>query len=187
MYDKLSSLKRQLKIESLKSFQRLMFKTQVVSPDYTRDDTTMNRLTHSYSVKIGAELIADAININGIFVDYKYAIGNVSLLHDVGQAPFGHDGAYCINDVFKTLGLIEGFTDNNNNFVVINKNGGLNLLTDYEVASLIKYPNELYDYQKEELLPILKNSIDEDVKYFKKLGFFISNRPKRTVACEIMD
>lgn len=187
MYDKLSSLKRQLKIESLKSFQRLMFKTQVVSPDYTRDDTTMNRLTHSYTVKIGSELIVASIQINGIFLDYKYAIGNVSLLHDVGQAPFGHDGAYTINDTFKELGVEEGFTDNNNNFVVINKNGGLNLLTDYEVASLIKYPNELYANQKKDLLPLLEAAINEDIKYFKSLGFYVSNRPTRTIACEVMD
>lgn len=187
MYDKLSSLERQLKIESLKSFQRLMFKTQVVSPDYNRGDTTMNRLTHSYLVKIGSEIIVDSIKINGIFLDYKYAIGNVSLLHDIGQAPFGHDGAYTISNEFKSLGLEEGFTDNNNNFVVINKNGGLNLLTDYEVASLIKYPNELYENQKKELLPILENAINEDIKYFKSIGLYVTNRPKRTIACEVMD
>lgn len=187
MYDKLSSLERQVKIESLKSFQRLMFKTQVVSPDYNRDDTTMNRLTHSYLVKIGAEIIVDSIKINGIFLDYKYAIGNTCLLHDIGQAPFGHDGAYTISDVFKEFGLTEGFTDNNNNFVVINKNGGLNLLTDYEVASLIKYPDELYKSQKEELLPILTNAINEDIKYFKSLGLYVTNRPERTIACEVMD
>lgn len=187
MYDKISSLNRQIKVESFKPFKRLLFKTQVLALDMSFNDTLMNRLTHSYLVKSGSELIAESIKLNGIDVDYKFSLAVVSLLHDVGQAPFGHSGAYTISDVFKDLGLEEGFDDNNNNFVVIKKNGGFNFISDYELASLIKYPNKLYDSQKEKLLPILNLAINQDIEYFSKLGISITSKPTRTVSCEIMD
>jgi len=187
LYDKISSLNRQIKIESFKSFKRLLFKTQVLSLDLNVGDTLMNRLTHSYMVKSGSEMIAESIKINGINIDYKYALGNVSLLHDIGQAPFGHSGTTIITEEFKKLGLDESFDDNNNNFVVIKKNGGFNFITDYELASLIKYPTKLYKDQKIKLLPILELSINQDIKHFTQQGLKISNRPFRTVGCEIMD
>lgn len=187
MYDKISALNRQLRIESFKPFKRLMFKTQVLSLDLSFNDTMMNRLTHSYLVKTGALMISESLKLNGIDVDYKNALGNVSLLHDIGQAPFGHAGATTISEVFKSYGLKEGFDDNDNNFVVIKKNGGINFITDYEIASLIKYPNSLYESQKENLSQILNLAIKQDILHFERQGLRVSTRPRRTISCEVMD
>jgi dGTP triphosphohydrolase len=81
------------------------------------------------------------------------------------------------------LGLNEGFSDNNNNFIVIEKNQIS--ISDYTLASLIKYPDRLYNSQKG-LLRILNKSIQEDIKNFEG-KIKINELPSRTIACEIMD
>jgi len=181
------SLLRQSEIEALKIFQRGKDKTQVLLSHTQHKDTIMNRLTHSYIVKTGAEIISNSINDNGINIDYEYAIGNVCLTHDIGHPPFGHMGAEILDKKFKELGIKEGFSDNNNNFVTLKKNGGYRILTDYEIASLIKYPEKLYNSQKKYHLNLLNLMISKDVEYFSKKGITINNIPKRTIACEIMD
>lgn len=188
MYSRIDALQRQIKIESLKSFQRLSYKTQVFMLNKNNTlDTATNRLTHSYLVKAGSEIICEHLSLNGVNVNYKYAIGNVSLTHDIGQSPFGHKGASTISSEVKVQGLKDGFDDNSNNYKVIFKNGGYNLLSDYELASIMKYPHKLYEEQKGYLLPILDRAIIEDVKEFEKQGVKIYQKPKRTIACEIMD
>ncbi len=175
------SLDKRSGIEANKVYQRLTEKTQVAFPKNGRLETVKNRLTHSYEVGTSALMIANSI---GNYIDYKESIFNVCLLHDIGHPPFGHEGQKIIDKRFKELGLEEGFSDNNNNFVVIEKNQIM--LDDYDIASILKYPEKLYPYQKQSLLRILNSAIDEDIAHFEK-SVKIFSRPKRTVACEIMD
>lgn len=169
-------------IESNQAFQRMLDKTQVLTQKHGMQEVIKNRLTHSYEVATSAKIIAKSIT-DDYKVDYQQSIFNVCLLHDIGHPPFGHIGAVVLGSRFKDLGVDEGFSDNNNNFVVIEKNGIE--ITDYEMASLIKYPEKLYESQIGYIAKLNK-SIDEDIKYFKKY-INVTARPKRTVACEIMD
>jgi len=170
-------------IESNKAFQRLSDKTQVLTPKLGRQEVVRNRLTHSYEVATSAEMVAATISTKAFDADYQKSVYNISLLHDIGHSPFGHEGAKILQERFKNLGIEEGFSDNNNNFIIIKKNQ-INI-NDYELASLIKYPEKLYKSQAD-LKVILRKAIDEDIAYF---GSFvdINDRPDRTVACEVMD
>jgi predicted deoxyguanosinetriphosphate triphosphohydrolase len=179
----LSYLITRANIESNKAFQRLLDKTQVLATKLGRQEIVKNRLTHSYEVATSSEIIAQTISTHAFNADYQHSVYNVSLLHDIGHPPFGHDGAKRLSNVCKDLGVEEGFSDNNNNFVVIKKNQIE--VSDYELASLIKYPTKLYKSQKS-YREILEKAIDEDIAYFgDKIA--IDKRPKRTVSCEIMD
>jgi predicted deoxyguanosinetriphosphate triphosphohydrolase len=182
--NKIEALIETSEIITNKAFQRLAEKTQVLHPENGREETVQNRLTHSYEVANTALLTAKTMDLANLKADYQYALHNVCLLHDIGHPPFGHLGSRFLNKKFKSLGLEEGFSDNNNNFIVIEKNQFK--LSDYTLASIIKYPDELYDYQKEKLLKILDNAIELDIKYFEK-KIKIYEKPKRTIACEIMD
>jgi len=170
-------------IISNKAFQRLAEKTQVVFPKNGRIETVQNRLTHSYEVATSAELMVQSLNIPGLLVDYKKSLKNTCLLHDIGHPPFGHEGATLLDNIMKEKGLKEGFSDNNNNFVVIDKNQIE--ISDYTLASLIKYPEKLYSSQ-ENLLRLLNLAIKEDLRYFEK-DIKIYEIPQRTIACEVMD
>ncbi|HAG52627.1 MAG TPA: hypothetical protein DCL21_02455 [Alphaproteobacteria bacterium] len=170
-------------IESNKAFQRLSDKTQVLTPKLGRQEVVRNRLTHSYEVATSAEMVAAAISTKAFDADYQKSVYNISLLHDIGHSPFGHEGAKILEDRFQKLGVKEGFSDNNNNFVVIKKNQIKT--SDYELASLVKYPTKLYKTQKQ-YRDLLDKAIDADLAYFEN-KIPVEIRPKRTLACEIMD
>ena len=175
-------------IESNKLFQRLAEKTQVLVPQNGLTECAKNRLTHSYEVSTSALIIAtdiaEKLNTSVSQIDYNFSLHNVCLLHDIGQSPFGHDGQQVISDIFVSLGLKEGFDDNNNNLSVIEKNNIL--VSDYTMASLIKYPSKLYSYQKKLYDPLLKTALKLDVEHFAMLRINLINQ-KRTIACQIMD
>ena len=101
-------------------------KTQVLVPQNGLTECTKNRLTHSYEVATSSLLIAtdiaERLGVSVSEIDYKFSLYNVSLLHDIGQGAFGHDGQSVLNDFFIELGVEEGFDDNNNNLIVIEKN-----------------------------------------------------------------
>jgi dGTP triphosphohydrolase len=182
------SLKERRLIEDNKQFARLIEKTQVNVPQTGRHEVIKNRLTHSYEVATSsltiASAIADRLDIDVFDIDYRSSLYNVSLLHDLGHPPFGHDGATLLDKKLKELGLKEGFSDNNNNLKVIEKN---NIdVRDYVLASTIKYPHLLYSDQKAKYIPILKDAISQDIKHFEMLGIKLQS-PTKTMACEIMD
>lgn len=183
-----NSLIARTSITSNKQFKRLNEKTQVLVPQNGQEEVIQSRLTHSYEVATSSEMIAtfiaDQLGVNKDNVDYQYALFNVSLLHDIGHPAFGHDGAELIDSYFVNKGLKEGFSDNNNNLVVIEKND-INV-DDYTKASVIKYPEKLYDYQKEIYLPILAKAIEEDKENFKQYGVDLRNQTT-TITCQIMD
>lgn len=170
-------------IESNQAFQRMLDKTQVLTQKFGMQEVIKNRLTHSYEVATSGKIIAKAISTDQFDVDYQKAVFNVCLLHDIGHPPYGHDGSMILDKKFKSLGVEEGFSDNNNNFVVIEKNGIE--ISDYETVSLIKYPHKLYDAQAHYLVRLDK-AIDEDIAFFKNF-IKIEKRPQRTLVCEIMD
>ena len=182
--EKMLSLENTASIISNKAFQRLAEKTQVVFPKNGREETVQNRLTHSYQVANSAKITEEALKIPGVDIDYKHALFNTCLLHDIGHPPFGHEGATLLDQRIKELGLKEGFSDNNNNFVVIQKNQIP--ICDYTVASLIKYPEKLYPSQEEELSRKLELAIRSDIMHFEK-HVKIYEQPVRTLTCEIMD
>lgn len=182
------SMLERTNIETNKQFQRLSEKTQVLVPQNGLTECTKNRLTHSYEVATSSLLIAtdiaERLNLSVSEIDYQFALNNVSLLHDIGQCAFGHDGQSVLSDLFIGLGLEEGFDDNNNNLVVLEKNNLL--VSDYTTASLIKYPHKLYENQKKYYMGLLNTAIDEDREHFAKIKIDLKDQ-KRTIACQIMD
>lgn len=175
-------------IESLKYFQRLSEKTQVLVPQTGREEVAKNRLTHSYEVVTSAYLMASnmaqKLDCSISDIDYTNVLKQICLLHDLGHPPFGHDGAKYIDQVFKSRGLEEGFSDNNNNLVILD-NHGVELRDEVRVG-IIKYPEKLYPDQKEHYLPILDKCKRNDRSHFSKLGIMLKDQ-EQTVACQIMD
>jgi predicted deoxyguanosinetriphosphate triphosphohydrolase len=182
--DKMTMFLQKSNIQSLKPFQRMVEKTQVMFPRVGRNESVTNRLTHSYLVASSSEIINESIKGTGVNCDYQHSLYNISLLHDIGHPPFGHEGAYILNDYFKNVG---GFDDNNNNYVVLSKNGAFSFLTNYELAGILKYPTKLYEHQREQLLQMQTSSIASDMLYFEQHGYQIDKPFKRVIATEIMD
>jgi dGTP triphosphohydrolase len=175
-------------IEDNKQFARLIEKTQVNVPQNGRHEVIKNRLTHSYEVAtsslVMASSIAEKLGLGVFDIDYRCALHSVSLLHDLGHPPFGHDGAELLDERMKALGLVEGFSDNNNNLTVIEKNDID--VRDYVVASTIKYPQKLYASQQEKYLPMLATALKEDANHFSSHGINLIAQTK-TIACQVMD
>jgi len=176
-------------IQGNKIFKRLEMATQVLLPKFggeiglVGEDVSKNRLTHSFEVATVSEIVAANLQFPEE-ANHARRLRPISLLHDIGHAPFGHEGGEFLDRKMKELGLEEGFSDNNNNFVVIRKNGIE--VSPYTLASLVKYPERLYEGQKPLLLPILERAIDEDIRVFEG-KIQLSARPKRTIGCAIMD
>ena len=184
----LTSLIHNSNIAANKQFQRLAEKTQVVMPQNGQYEVVNNRYTHSYEVANSslmiATFIASELNLSINDIDYQHVLFGCSLTHDIGHSAFGHDGAEYLDSYFKNIGVNDGFSDNNNNLVVIDKN---NIeVSDYLISSIIKYPTKLYGFQKKKYLPILDEALEEDHIYYKSIGFNLVNQ-KTTIACQIMD
>ncbi len=76
-----------------KAFRRMKHKTQVfVSPEL---DHYRTRLTHTLEVTQISRTVARALRLNE---DLTEAIG---LGHDMGHAPFGHDGEYALDEAYR--------------------------------------------------------------------------------------
>lgn len=76
-----------------KSFRRLKHKTQVyVSPE---GDHYRTRLTHTLEVSQVARTIARALRLNEDLVEA------ITLGHDLGHTPFGHEGEEALNNISK--------------------------------------------------------------------------------------
>lgn len=184
----LQALKQRSNIESNKAFQRSAEKTQVVSPRCGMKEVTKNRYSHSYDVATCALMIAaniaEKLNVPLTQIDYLESLINICLLHDIGHTSFGHDGADLLDEYCKELGIEEGFSDNNNNLVVIDKNNIY--VSDYVISSVIKYPDKLYKSQIERYMPLLKASIEMDKKHYSFISINLKEQ-KTTIACQIMD
>jgi len=164
---------RILELESSQLFAKQAYKTQVLITCSPHIDIFRNRQTHAYEVRTVSEIIAKNIRFDKI-PELSY----VAMTHDCGHPPFGHAGATAIDKAFKDAGLMEGFSDNNNNIDMLTLNGLS--VSDYELVSLIKYPGKLYPYQKKQYLKLLTEVLSEERKDW-------GDRLNRTVACNIMD
>lgn len=178
-------------IEKSKPFIRLSEKPQVLFTEQGKLEVTVNRLIHSYEVATSASIIAlsieDRNNWSHIHpvVDHQFSVRPCSLLHDIGHSAFAHPGSEFLDSYFKEKGLPEGFCDNNNSLVVIENNNII--VSDYTLASVIKYPDRLYPNQKEKYTAILEKSLNLDRQHFKdKVGIEFENL-SRTIACQVMD
>src|SRR5574344_1746591 len=82
------------------AYGRMRFKTQVFSNP--KNDTISSRLTHVEQVASVAQQIAEHFGLN------TKLTRAISIGHDVGHAPFGHEGERVLNEIAQKEGL--GFT-----------------------------------------------------------------------------
>lgn len=111
-YDQRSPFERdEHRIIHSTAYRRLKNKTQVFFA--TDNDHICTRIEHVCHVASIAETIAKVLNLNLELVN-AIAIG-----HDLGHAPFGHQGEYIINDLVKHYEIQEKFWHEKNslNFV----------------------------------------------------------------------
>lgn len=81
------------------AFRRLQYKTQVFANH--EGDNFRTRLTHSLEVAQIARSIAKALNLNETLAE------TLALAHDLGHAPFGHQGQDVLDDLMKSEGGFE--------------------------------------------------------------------------------
>jgi dGTPase len=168
----MSALKRTIGIENSYPFMNMEDISQVLIPKKDRrGGVYMTRQTHTFEVVAIAKLIATKIGFDNLD-----ELTNVCLTHDLGHPPFGHKGAELLDEITQKYGVKEGFADNNATFDVISNN---NIeMSNYELASLIKYPDRLYPRQSY-LKDILAQEIEKESSVW--------GNKTRTVSCDIMD
>ena len=174
------------------AFRSLQDKTQVIPLSET--DFVHTRLTHSLEVsvvgrtlgrRVGKVLLERHPNLQKLgytFNDFGAIVGTASLMHDIGNPPFGHSGEKAIGEYFKTgngakykeqltakeyQDLID-FEGNANGFKILTESregisGGLRL-SYATLGAFLKYP-------KESLPKKPTNHIVD-----KKYGFFQSEK-----------
>lgn len=152
------------------AFRSLQDKTQVIP--LSKTDFVHTRLTHSLEVSVvgrtlgrraGNILLKRHPNLKKIghnFNDFGAIVAAASLMHDIGNPPFGHSGEKAIGEYFKTgkgqkyknkltdkqyQDLID-FEGNANGFKILTQNregmkGGLRL-SYATLGAFIKYPKE---------------------------------------------
>ncbi|WP_158840197.1 deoxyguanosinetriphosphate triphosphohydrolase [Polaribacter sp. L3A8] len=174
------------------AFRSLQDKTQVIP--LSKTDFVHTRLTHSLEVsvvgrtlgrRVGKVLLERHPNLSNLgytFNDFGAIVGTASLMHDIGNPPFGHSGEKAIGEYFKTgkgakykaeLTAIEyqdliDFEGNANGFKILTESregisGGLRL-SYATLGAFLKYP-------KESLPKKPTNHIVD-----KKYGFFQSEK-----------
>ncbi len=155
------------------SYTRYMDKTQVFS--YLNDDQISRRITHVQFVSRASRTIARALGLNEDLCEA------ISLGHDIGHVPFGHEGEYILNDIsIKQTGKIFAHNVQSvRNFLNIEKCGkGINL-TIQTLDGILCHNGEFVSDQyrprkvnlesiSEDFLKIY-NSCYEDSKNIKKL------------------
>lgn len=81
------------------AFRRLQYKTQVFANH--EGDNFRTRLTHSLEVAQIARSVARALNLNENLAE------TLALAHDLGHAPFGHQGQDILDDLMRNEGGFE--------------------------------------------------------------------------------
>ncbi|WP_299006310.1 deoxyguanosinetriphosphate triphosphohydrolase [uncultured Tenacibaculum sp.] len=174
------------------AFRSLQDKTQVIP--LSKTDFVHTRLTHSLEVsvvgrtlgrRVGKELLERHPKLKELgytFNDFGAIVAAASVMHDIGNPPFGHSGEKAIGEYFKTgKGLqyknqltdseyqdLIDFEGNANGFKILTENregiqGGLRL-SYATLGAFLKYP-------KESLPKKPTNHIVD-----KKYGFFQSEK-----------
>mgnify|MGYP002332159050 CR=1 FL=1 len=174
------------------AFRSLQDKTQVIPLSET--DFVHTRLTHSLEVsvvgrtlgrRVGKALLEKHPNLSDLgytFNDFGAILAAASIMHDIGNPPFGHSGEKAIGEYFKTGKGIQykdqltekeyqdliDFEGNANGFKILTENreginGGLRL-SYATLGAFMKYPKES--------LPKKPTTHIADKKY----GFFQSEK-----------
>ena len=174
------------------AFRSLQDKTQVIPLSET--DFVHTRLTHSLEVsvvgrtlgrRVGKELLKrhpKLVELGYTFNDFGAIVAAASVMHDIGNPPFGHSGEKAIGEYFKTgkgkqfknqLTALEyqdliDFEGNANGLKILTENregiqGGLRL-SYATLGAFIKYPKESLPKKP------TKHIVD------KKYGFFQSEK-----------
>lgn len=179
------------------AFRRLQDKAQVFPLE--RGDFVRTRLTHSFEVaslarSIGVDVARKLFERKLVEENYDIKFGNIlssaSLIHDIGNPPFGHAGEKAISKWFDkyfvngTKGLsyaeIRDFTQFEGNAQALRivcrlqyllDEYGLNL-TYATLASLVKYP------RASDQVDATRGS------YYKKYGYFQSEKDRFVVIAE---
>ncbi|MEA3383648.1 MAG: dGTPase [Campylobacterota bacterium] len=178
------------RIISSPAFRRLQKRTQVFALELNA--AVRSRLTHSLEVSQTARFIAKTIlkklqsdNLNGIENAFVSTVEMASLLHDIGNPPFGHFGETAINEWFIKKGikhlnklaskstlkdkLVKDLTSYDGNaqaIRIVHKLQRLNL-SYTQTASIIKYTRGAFDNKPKE---------GEFTYLGKKPGFFYSEK-----------
>ncbi|MCH3881255.1 MULTISPECIES: deoxyguanosinetriphosphate triphosphohydrolase [Tenacibaculum] len=152
------------------AFRSLQDKTQVIP--LSKTDFVHTRLTHSLEVsvvgrtlgrRVGKVLLErhpELVKLGYTFNDFGAIVAGASVMHDIGNPPFGHSGEKAIGEYFKTgNGLkyknqltdkeyqdVIDFEGNANGFKILTENrqgteGGLRL-SYATLGAFIKYPKE---------------------------------------------
>jgi len=152
------------------AFRSLQDKTQVIPLSET--DFVHTRLTHSLEVsvvgrtlgrRVGKVLLErhpNLVKLGYTFNDFGAIVAAASVMHDIGNPPFGHSGEKAIGEYFKTGTGIQhkkeltpkeyqdlvDFEGNANGLKILTENregiyGGLRL-TYATLKAVIKYPKE---------------------------------------------
>jgi len=123
-------------------FRRLKHKTQVFfAPE---NDHVCTRIEHVMHVATIAKSICKGLNVNGWNLEEEMAFA-IGLGHDLGHAPFGHDGESILN---KRLGGNNAFVHEINSYRVVEKltNDGKGLNLTYGVKDgIITHNGEHYE------------------------------------------
>lgn len=174
------------------AFRSLQDKTQVIP--LSKTDFVHTRLTHSLEVsvvgrtlgrRVGKELLERHPKLQKLgytFNDFGAIVAAASVMHDIGNPPFGHSGEKAIGEYFKTgKGLqykneltdleyqdLIDFEGNANGFKILTESregieGGLRL-SYATLGAFIKYPKESLPKKP------TKHIVD------KKYGFFQSEK-----------
>ena len=174
------------------AFRSLQDKTQVIP--LSKTDFVHTRLTHSLEVSVVGRTLGRKVGkvilerypklqeLGYTFNDFGAIVASASLMHDIGNPPFGHSGEKAIGEYFKTgKGLqykneltaleyqdIIDFEGNANGFKILTESkdgviGGLRL-SYATLGAFIKYPKESLPKQP-------TNHIVD-----KKYGFFQSEK-----------
>lgn len=174
------------------AFRSLQDKTQVIP--LSKTDFVHTRLTHSLEVsvvgrtlgrRVGKELLKrhpELAALGYTFNDFGAIVAAASVMHDIGNPPFGHSGEKAIGEYFKTgKGLkyksnltdlqyqdLIDFEGNANGLKILTENrdgiiGGLRL-SYATLGAFIKYPKESLPKKP------TKHIVD------KKYGFFQSEK-----------
>ncbi|SEE01925.1 dGTPase [Tenacibaculum sp. MAR_2010_89] len=174
------------------AFRSLQDKTQVIP--LSKTDFVHTRLTHSLEVsvvgrtlgrRVGKELLKrhpKLVELGYTFNDFGAIVAGASVMHDIGNPPFGHSGEKAIGEYFKTgkglqykeeLTALEyqdliDFEGNANGLKILTESrdgveGGLRL-SYATLGAFIKYPKESLPKKP------TKHIVD------KKYGFFQSEK-----------
>lgn len=144
------------KILHSNSFRRLKHKAQVFL--YPTGDHYRTRLTHTLEVSQIARTIARALRLNE---DLTEAI---SLGHDLGHTPFGHEGERVLNDLNPN-----GFKHYKQSLRVVDHIDKLNLT--YEVRDgILKHTNDIADTKEgyvvrlADVIAYINHDIDDSIR-----------------------